>query len=526
MVAVPIVALAWLGLRLVDEGEQLAVHQVRQLLEDRLREVDGSIVRFMEARERELLRVAEGLPQSPRGIRGFLDGLPRGADVLVVHVDGRVLFPPAGDASRAERELLERTRSVWESGALPTEAKRARSEGRRARDHGWYGYYHGGGLSLLLWRSDGQRVVAVALPRIRLLSELVAYLPATTTGDDGQSRFRSTLVDASGAPVYQWGSYEPPAAEPPRAVVSLSAPLGAWSLRHYSPASELPTSLGGGLGFNLLAGLLAVALALVGLAVFLYRVRTREMRLAAQRVSFVNQVSHELKTPLTNIRLYAELLAGQLGYDDQGDDDDLDGDPVARHLRVITGESQRLSRLITNVLTFARGQQGRLEVKPRVGVVDAVVRDTRATFAPSLEQAGVRVVTELSAPAEVAVDGDAVGQILANLLSNIAKYAASGGEARIVTAQDGARTTVWISDKGPGIPAAQRDKVFEPFHRLDGTLTQGASGTGLGLDIARRLAVLHGGGLRLVDAEVGATFELTLHTPLVAGGEMFREDTP
>ena len=138
---------------------------------------------------------------------------------------------------------------------------------------------------------------------------------------------------------------------------------------------------------------------------------------------------------------------------------------------------------------------------------------TRATFGPTLEQAGVAVKLELAAPAVVHVDADALEQILANLLNNIEKYARSGGEARIATSQAGDTTTLRISDKGPGIPEAQRERIFEPFHRISDKLSDGVSGTGIGLDIARRLARLHGGDLRVVESAVGAAFELTIHTP-------------
>jgi len=516
MVVVPVGALAWLGTRVVSQQEDLAGHRVRGLLVDRLREVDASIARLMDERERELLKIAAAVPTKTDAIREYLAGPGRGAEVLVVDLEGRVLHPPLGaPMSDAERELLERTRTVWDGDALQAAVRASAAGEGRGVDHGWHGYFFGGGLNLLLWRADGDRVVAVEVSRIALLSDVVAHLPATAVDAADGTPSRILLADEGGAPVYQWGTYEPPEGEGPRATLALSPPLGAWSLRDFSPQSALPTGLTGGLTFNLGAGLLAVALALAALAVYLYRVRTREMRLAAQRVSFVNQVSHELKTPLTNIRLYAELLATELDVDPEDPDADL-GDPAARHLRVITGESQRLSRLIANVLTFARGQEGRLAVRPRPQVVDDVVRAVRATFAPSLDQAGVTVQLDLHAPDRVLVDADAVEQILANLLSNVEKYARSGGEVRVTTRRDGDVTTVTVADRGPGIPAAHREDVFLPFRRLSDKLSDGAAGTGIGLDIARQLARLHGGDLRLVDPGVaapGARFALTLHTP-------------
>ena len=191
------------------------------------------------------------------------------------------------------------------------------------------------------------------------------------------------------------------------------------------------------------------------MAAWVYRERTREMRLAAQRLTFVNQVSHELKTPLTNIRLYAELLDEAL--DAEGDDEDV------RHLRVIVGESQRLSRLISNVLTFARGQEGRIRCRPAPGCIDDIVRDTLAAFDASFEALDLELTTQLDAPARVQIDRDALEQILSNLLDNVEKYAASGGSVKIATAASGEVTTLTVADNGPGVPEAHRQRIFEPF---------------------------------------------------------------
>ncbi|MCA9558925.1 MAG: HAMP domain-containing histidine kinase, partial [Myxococcales bacterium] len=245
-----------------------------------------------------------------------------------------------------------------------------------------------------------------------------------------------------------------------------------------------------------------VGLALLGLAGWFSRESTRELRRAAQRVSFVNQVSHELKTPLTNIRMYAELLEDELADTD---------DRAERYVGIIVSESQRLSRLIANILSFARHQREQLSVRKAPAVVDDVVRQTLDQFAPSLAAAGVSPQLDLSAGATVRVDADALGQMLGNLLSNVEKYAA-GRPVDLVTRQAGGVTTLTVRDHGPGIPKAARAKVFEPFHRLSNALSDGVTGTGIGLGIARELARLHGGDLVLEADEDGAAFTITLQT--------------
>ena len=181
--------------------------------------------------------------------------------------------------------------------------------------------------------------------------------------------------------------------------------------------------------------------------VWLYRESTRELRLAAQRVSFVNQVSHELKTPLTNIRMYAELLEEHVA------DDDSDG---RKRLGVVVTESQRLSRLINNILTFSRQDKGglvRLHATP--AVVDDVVADVLAQFAPGFGQRRDRQL-RAGAPARVRVDADALAQILGNLLGNVEKYAPGGGWWSRHDRGPPPLTTITVEDSGPGIPGRRR----------------------------------------------------------------------
>ena len=158
----------------------------------------------------------------------------------------------------------------------------------------------------------------------------------------------------------------------------------------------------------------------------LYRESSREMRLAGQRVSFVNQVSHELKTPLTNISLYAELAEQRLPED---------ADATRECLQVVTTESARLSRLISNVLTFSKHQRGSLQ--PRLAEVNLqeLLSGIVEQFRPVLAAKGHRLNADLSISRAVRTDADMVGQIIGNLLSNVEKYAGAGGEVILCAKQ-------------------------------------------------------------------------------------------
>ncbi len=246
------------------------------------------------------------------------------------------------------------------------------------------------------------------------------------------------------------------------------------------------------------AGLLAFLVALAGCIAFFYL--NRALRLAEHRVSFVNQVSHELKTPLTNILLNADLA--------------IDGaDPAGRkRLAMVQEEARRLSRLIDNVLTYSQKDRRPPDLLLSSLPLRPLIEEVVSQFRPSLERRGITIAIAGDPSIRVRLNSDAFVQILGNLLSNVEKYASSGGLARIETEVTTENVIIRVSDAGPGIPRTERDRIFLPFQRLGDHLTEGASGTGLGLSIARDLAERMGGALRLrPEAELaGAVFEIRL----------------
>ncbi|HCN79371.1 MAG TPA: hypothetical protein DIT13_19590 [Verrucomicrobiales bacterium] len=291
-----------------------------------------------------------------------------------------------------------------------------------------------------------------------------------------------------------WGSGGAPAAER-----KCSPPLSQWVLA-YSPAEkEFPQPY----LFPILLGVSSGCLLVMALAWTFSRENERELRLAQQRVSFVNQISHELKTPLTNIQLYTEMAANRV---------EEAGDAIARRqLRVVEAETSRLDRLIQNVMNYARQQRDRLSVIPREIVLDEVVGRAVGNWRLLLENKGLKISAGFGGPASMSADPDAIEQILGNLLSNVDKYASHGKWVSIRTETAEGCARVIVEDRGPGIPAGKRRQIFEPFERLRSDLNEGVSGTGIGLTISRELADLHGGTLEVCPQyKEGARFILTL----------------
>lgn len=275
--------------------------------------------------------------------------------------------------------------------------------------------------------------------------------------------------------------------------------LGEWQVLAWD---QLKTGTAHDSATLILAGAIACSLLLAGIVLQIQQ--GRALRLAEERVSFVNRVSHELGTPLTNILLNLDLAGRSL---------ETRPAEAQRRLSLVHEEVRRLGRLVSNVLTFSRSERKTLELTPTACIPDQVVEDMLAQFQPSLDRRNVGVEWRRGASDGTRLDPDALAQIAGNLISNVEKYASSGGWLGIETLMERGRLRLRVSDRGPGVPARFREKIFEPFERVHGGVSEGASGTGLGLAIARDLARRMGGDLVLRSSENGAVFELDLPAP-------------
>jgi signal transduction histidine kinase len=239
---------------------------------------------------------------------------------------------------------------------------------------------------------------------------------------------------------------------------------------------------------------------------------TAELRAANARLTeldrmkddFVSTVTHELRTPLTSIRAFSEILH---------DNPELPATERQRFLSIVIQESERLTRLINQVLDLAKLESGRAEWQ--VGDVDmaAAVEDSVAATSQLFE--GKAVVLERTlAPGlpPVRGDRDRLVQVLINLLSNAVKFVAPGtGRVRVVAAVEGENVTVRVCDNGPGVSAADQQLIFEKFRQAGDTLTAKPQGTGLGLPISRQIVEHLGGRLWVESAPgEGATFAFCL----------------
>jgi signal transduction histidine kinase len=258
--------------------------------------------------------------------------------------------------------------------------------------------------------------------------------------------------------------------------------------------------------------LLAVTLALtLGLGIVALLQLRRQAELVRLRGDFVSGVSHELRTPLAQIQLFADLLAAPW----------LPEHERANSVRVIGEEARRLGYLVGNVLRFSGAERGASTVRPLRQEIAPLLESAVESFAPLARASGTVVRFGGAPAATVPVDADALRQVLLNLLDNASKYA-PGTEVRLGAEAGGdGWMRIRVDDGGPGIPAEERELVWQPFRRLDRDARSAAGGSGIGLSIVRTLVEGHGGRVTVGDAPGGGA-RFTVELP---GAEMMMMET-
>jgi signal transduction histidine kinase len=236
---------------------------------------------------------------------------------------------------------------------------------------------------------------------------------------------------------------------------------------------------------------------------------------------FVLTASHELRSPLTSVQGFAELLMLER--------DSLTPKQVDT-VEIILDNCRHLVRLLNDLLDLARSDAGRLAVTPRPTEVAPLVDDAVRTMRAQTEGAR-QALTQLIEPGlpPVHVEADRIRQILVNLLTNAHEYSPEGASIELTARAIGAEVEIAVSDNGPGIPESQMEHIFERFTRGDAGLTQHVGGTGLGLAISKSLVELHGGTIAVESTPgIGSTFSFRLPVagaPSGAGPERAAAET-
>jgi signal transduction histidine kinase len=249
---------------------------------------------------------------------------------------------------------------------------------------------------------------------------------------------------------------------------------------------------------------LVLLVLLFGIALTI-RATDREARLAQAKSNFVSNVSHELKTPLSLISLFSEILElGRVNTEEK----------KTEYYRIIHHESRRLHKTINNILDFSKIEAGRKTYEFANGDMAEVIENVLSSYRYQIINGGFDVQTNMppSLP-PVLIDRDAMSQAISNLVDNAIKYSAGVKQLSITTKTLVSKLAIEIADRGIGIPHAEQAKVFEKFYRVGNGLVHDVKGSGLGLSLVKHIVEAHKGRIS-VESEVGKGSRFTILLPL------------
>jgi signal transduction histidine kinase len=243
------------------------------------------------------------------------------------------------------------------------------------------------------------------------------------------------------------------------------------------------------------------------------RATDREARLAQAKSNFVSNVSHELKTPLSLLSLFSEILElGRVKNEEK----------KIEYYRIMRHESRRLNKTIDNILDFSKIEAGRKTYNFVHSDIAEVIESVLSSYRYQIVNSGfdIQTNTEPDLP-QVLIDREAMAQAISNLLDNGIKYSRDVKQLSITTKTLGSSLSVEIADHGIGIPRAEQARIFEKFYRVGNGLVHDVKGSGLGLSLVKHIIEAHQGTIS-VESDVGKGSRFTILLPLdgtAAGGQ-------
>ena len=252
------------------------------------------------------------------------------------------------------------------------------------------------------------------------------------------------------------------------------------------------------------ATLLVVVVLVCGIALTI-RATDREARLAQAKSNFVSNVSHELKTPLSLLSLFSEILElGRVNSEEK----------KTEYYRIIRHESLRLNKMIDNILDFSKIEAGRKTYVFAPGDMAEVIEDVLSSYRYQIINSGFDIQTNIQPDLPpVLIDRDAMAQAISNLLDNAIKYSGEVKSLTITTKIIGSDLSIEVADRGIGIPRAEQAKIFEKFYRVGNGLVHDVKGSGLGLSLVKHIVEAHNGSIS-VESELGKGSRFTILLPL------------
>lgn len=471
LILIFIVAFSYLGWRTIQHEVLMRQDHVKMLSQSRLSNIKSSIESLFNQKASYLHTLAQFVKDDQTKIDNLLQTETDLKNIFIIKKNKTIYLTNSSDAQWLKIiESIGYDHSILINHHIQSEQYQPQS--------GWYQAYD----HLIYWSIFSDTIIGFEFSKINFSLDIVGLL-------DQQSLLVDFTLFDNDKLIYSHG-------EPNDNTITLTLdyPLQNWQLTgFYQP----PTLV----NLYLLGGVVIVffIILILSIVIYCYREYTRALRLARQQVSFVGQVSHEFKTPLTNITLYSEMLKEQLEEEPQ---------PITTYLDVITSESKRLTRLVQNVLNF--NKPAKLNIKP-VNLTQ-LIQQIYSTFKPVLASKSLQLnlILDQEEPCVLNTDEDSIMQIINNFLSNAEKYAASGNKVDLILNKNNQQIIITVRDYGNGIPNYLLKQIFKPFYRIKSSITEGVSGTGIGLTIASQLAEQLHGSIKVINCNPGIAFSLVL----------------
>ncbi len=337
-----------------------------------------------------------------------------------------------------------------------------------------------------IWRNHKQFIQGYAVHLHTYLRRLIQHEPLSSS--EGNNLILEFGTKTS--PYAIFGNRNIPKRE--LISVPLQAPLNQMQLTIYMSDTPAPP------GTKMIVSIgILMYLILGGILIGLYKMIRSQLHLASKRQDFISAVSHELKTPLTAIRMYAELLQNSWVANEQ---------KRQKYYESIASETERLSRLIQNVLNLSKLERNSWHIQMKKLNPKIVLEEFVNTYGKNIEKQGFDLtVSSDSCDYEILMDKDAVMQVLMNVVDNSLKFAKSAHYKMIVLELRVTENVISLSirDYGPGIPSQEMNRVFDEFYRIENEMTRTTVGTGIGLSMVKRLCDLTGMQVSIENAVPG-----------------------
>ena len=475
----------YFGYRTLSQESTLNEYQTLQLAKTRVAQTQDFILQQLEQKRTRFSTILAYLKRDPLSLNNLI-AQDSDIEALFVLQHNKLIFPDEyHPLDQNESRFIELITPIIHDPSILI-AKQHQSDDKQP-DSGWYVMQEQQQPVLIYWHKVDTQIIGFKLSYVKLLSDIISSINFNFAPN-------GLAISDNGQVLYQSLAHAEDKTKQATYSQALPFPLHAWVIDYYASGNSNDS-----LYYFTICVLVVAVLGVGIMALSLYREFNRATRLARQQVSFVSQVSHELKTPLTNIILYAELLK---------EIDREENSQSARYLEVIINESYRQSRLIQNVLTLTKSPKTNLQLVD----INELLTQIQTIFMPVFEAKGIHLALAVEGEIKTHSDADRISQIINNLLSNAEKYGAEGKKVRLNACWNDESIYIRVRDYGKGLSKTELKHIFKPFYRVKSDITEGVTGTGIGLTIALQLAQSLSGTLMVRNCDDNG-LEFTLCIP-------------